>query len=109
MYISIGILAHNESKVIRRMLCSLFAQSIFQGSDLQIEQVEVVVVPNGCSDDTAELARQTLQDLVPSQQASLSWQVRELTTPGTSTAGRRGNRAQMGAVTSCRSGLILPC
>ena len=86
MYISVGILAHNESKVIRRMLCSLFAQSIFQGSDLQIEQIEVVVVPNGCSDDTAELARQTLQDLVPNQQASLSWQVRELTTPGKSNA-----------------------
>ena len=86
MYISIGILAHNESQVICGMLRSLFAQSIFREVNSRIEQIEVIVVPNGCSDNTAALAQETLDELTSKQSASLTWQVKELTTPGKSNA-----------------------
>jgi glycosyltransferase involved in cell wall biosynthesis len=60
--ISIGILAHNESSSIDRTLKSLFQQSLFDGTDAQ-NSIEIVVVPNGCTDDTAARSRTILTEL----------------------------------------------
>jgi glycosyltransferase involved in cell wall biosynthesis len=53
--ISIGILAHNEADQIAQTIVSLRQQSIFQPGS-KYDQVEVMVVPNGCSDRTDEIA-----------------------------------------------------
>ena len=63
MKISIGILAYNESESIGLTLQSLFEQSLFTDPDSQIA-IEIVVVPNGCSDNTAEVARNLLAALI---------------------------------------------
>jgi glycosyltransferase involved in cell wall biosynthesis len=53
--ISIGVLAHNEQGGIAATLDSLFAQDIFAKAD-----TEVVIVANGCTDATAQVAREAL-------------------------------------------------
>jgi glycosyltransferase involved in cell wall biosynthesis len=47
---SIVIPAHNESRVIERCLTSIL-------TDARPNEFEIVVVCNGCTDDTAERAR----------------------------------------------------
>jgi glycosyltransferase involved in cell wall biosynthesis len=80
--ISIGILAYNEFEEIRTTLHSLFAQSIFQDANANIE-IEVVVVPNGCTDDTAAIAQTTLQELEKSSNnPSISWRICEVEEAG---------------------------
>ena len=54
--LSIGILAHNEEPRIGKTLQTLFAQDVFEKFP-----TEVVIVPNGCVDGTAETARQLLR------------------------------------------------
>ncbi|MBD2167390.1 glycosyltransferase [Calothrix membranacea FACHB-236] len=82
MKISIGILAYNEANCISATLQSLFAQSVFQAVDSNTA-IEVVVVPNGCTDETAEIARTTLQNLVQSTaNPAVSWNVCEVKEPG---------------------------
>jgi glycosyltransferase involved in cell wall biosynthesis len=70
--ISIGVLAYNEAKAITVMLDSLKQQSIFRPSpDRECEYaVEVVVVPNGCVDQTATVAEQCLQHFVLDNQTT---------------------------------------
>ena len=63
MKISIGILAYNESESIGLTLQSLFEQSLFTDANCQTA-IEIVVVPNGCSDNTAEVARNLLAALI---------------------------------------------
>jgi glycosyltransferase involved in cell wall biosynthesis len=63
--ISIGILAYNESAVIRKTLQSLFEQSLFKNPYPSL-RIEVIVVANGCTDDTAAIAKTTLNELVNS-------------------------------------------
>ncbi len=53
MNVSICVPAHNEAANIRRLLTALLEQ---QTREAQI--VEIVVVASGCTDDTAEVARQ---------------------------------------------------
>ena len=53
MNVSICVPAHNEAANIRRLLTALLEQS----TDLA-RIVEIVVVASGCTDDTAEVARQ---------------------------------------------------
>lgn len=55
--VSIGVLAHNEEPRISETLRSLFAQDVFEKFSS-----EVVVVPNGCTDNTAAVARQLIHD-----------------------------------------------
>jgi glycosyltransferase involved in cell wall biosynthesis len=52
--ISIGILAYNEAHKIAKTLASLRQQSIFYLNQDQY-RAEVVIVPNGCTDDTATI------------------------------------------------------
>ena len=80
MKISIGILAHNEAESIYRTLDSLFQQSLLQRSD---REVEIICVPNGCSDNTADVSRQIFAQLETQYPVSnLTWKVCELMQPG---------------------------
>ena len=61
--VSVVIPAHDESRVLRRTLAALAGAA-------RRESVHVVVVANGCSDDTAEVARAAGADVVELGQAS---------------------------------------
>jgi glycosyltransferase involved in cell wall biosynthesis len=76
--LSLGLLAHNEERGIGRMLQSLFLQSIFCEDGRKrtgIEHVELVCVPNGCTDRTTDIvsavfeANATLASLVVTPRA----------------------------------------
>ena len=89
MLISIGILAWNEKAIIEATLVSLFRQSAFlaTGGDLPDVEWEIVVVPNGCSDDTAIIAQRVLASLVDQERSQkISFAVRVLEEPGKSNA-----------------------
>jgi glycosyltransferase involved in cell wall biosynthesis len=89
MLISIGILAWNEESVIENTLSSLFRQSAFQvTSDLLSEaEWEIIVVPNGCSDGTAAVARRVLAKLVgQAVNPKIAFAVHELKESGKSNA-----------------------
>ena len=84
--ISIGVLAYNESALISRTLCSLLQQSLFADDESRFE-LEIVIVPNGCTDNTASVAHATLQTLIePSNNPYVSWKVCELAQAGKSNA-----------------------
>ncbi len=92
MLISIGILAWNEADVIEATLASLFEQSALRApvGDVAGATWEIVVVPNGCSDATAALARTALQALVESTgRGDIAWKVEELAEAGKSNAWNR--------------------
>lgn len=90
MFISIGILAYNESNSIAKILRSLFQQSIFTDAFLALHPdtaIEVVIVPNGCTDATAEIAEETLQQLIQGfATANVRYQICNLEQPGKSNA-----------------------
>ncbi|MFM2312001.1 MAG: hypothetical protein RLZZ04_1277 [Cyanobacteriota bacterium] len=90
MKLSIGILAHNESKAIANLLQCLSQQSLLSSENTGLNQehfVEIIVVPNGCSDNTAAIARQTLEELTSvANQTTWNWQVREVIEAGKSNA-----------------------
>ena len=54
--ISIAVRAWNEEAVIRRTLESLFEQSLFEELGARGDCCEVLCIPNGCTDLTAEIA-----------------------------------------------------
>ena len=86
MQISIGVLAYNESLSIRVMLESLFEQNFWHEANPELK-VELIVVPNGCTDDTASVARKTLTKLSqPLVKTNFNWQVCEVKQPGKSNA-----------------------
>lgn len=86
MKISIGILTYNESAQISIMLNSLFQQSLFNEFN-EDREIEIVVVPNGCTDDTAAVAKATLSELVKSSlQTNINWHICEIEQPGKSNA-----------------------
>lgn len=55
--LSIGVLAHNEKLHIEKTLQSLFTQDVFQRFS-----VEIVIVANGCTDETAILAKRSIAE-----------------------------------------------
>ena len=87
MKISIGILAHNEVISIHKTLKSLFQQSLFKNRN---HTIEIICVPNGCSDTTADRCREVLtqlvedinQDAAPDYLLNITWKVCELAQPG---------------------------
>ena len=86
MNISIGIVAYNESAQISQMLNSLFQQSLFNKPDSDTE-IEILVVANGCTDDTTIVAQDTLKELVkPSLHNHVEWRICEIEKPGKSNA-----------------------
>lgn len=60
MRISIGILARNERDRIGRCIESICRQDLVRGSADALASVELVCVPNGCTDDTAAVAERAL-------------------------------------------------
>lgn len=91
MNISIGILAWNEEISIRTTIHSIFSQSLITGLPESGHSVEIICVPNGCSDNTAQSARGAL--LADAQKVdagpALSWRVCELKEPGKTNAWNR--------------------
>ncbi len=84
--ITIGILAFNEAESIERMIKSLFRQNILQEAQSQYA-IEIIVVPNGCNDETALIAREVLADLTQDNTVTnLSYLVHEVKQPGKSNA-----------------------
>lgn len=88
MLISIGILAWNEEAVIETTLASLFRQSVFQNMpSLPNVEWEIILVPNGCSDDTAIIARRVLANFAnQDDNQKIVFYVHELEEPGKSNA-----------------------
>jgi glycosyltransferase involved in cell wall biosynthesis len=84
MIVSIGILAWNEEACIGGALRSLLAQSLIRDlSPAGARRVEVIVVPNGCTDTTADRASAAMQQgarALPN--GVLSWRVETVAEPG---------------------------
>jgi len=83
--VSIGILAYNESGSISATLLSLFQQSLLNQSEPNCA-IEVVVVPNGCTDETASVARAKLEELVQTVRPGVRAVVCEVEQSGKSNA-----------------------
>jgi glycosyltransferase involved in cell wall biosynthesis len=88
MKISIGILAWNEEPSIRSTIHSLFAQSLIRDALTSGFEIQIVCVPNGCSDNTALAAQGAM--LAAADQLGfsegISWQVHSLEKPGKTNA-----------------------
>ncbi|MBV8742951.1 MAG: glycosyltransferase [Sinobacteraceae bacterium] len=91
MLISIGILAWNEEANIAVTLESLFRQDALLGCAESTRgcRWEVIVVPNGCSDQTAAVSRRVLQQLTAGSAVQISARVEELAEAGKSNAWNR--------------------
>ena len=57
MKLSIGVLAYNERNTIGATVASLLSQSVIVDPAIEME---IIIVANGCSDDTADVARKAL-------------------------------------------------
>ena len=88
MKITIGILAYNEAETISNLLHSLCKQSLLHNSNNgNVVEVEVIVVPNGCTDHTSERSKQNLENLAKELDSALfQWQVCEVEEAGKSNA-----------------------
>ena len=86
MKLSIGVLAHNESNSISVLLQTLCLQSLLTTANKE-HIIEIIVVPNGCTDNTAFIARNTLEKLaLQSGRASWKWKICEVQEAGKSNA-----------------------
>src|SRR4026207_1115624 len=59
---TIGVRAWNEEAIIRKSLESIFQQSLFEELARRKECCEVLCIPNGCHDRTAEIAAQVFAE-----------------------------------------------
>jgi len=89
MLVSICILAWNEEKIIKETIRSLFEQSVFQECYKPADAIQwqLVVVPNGCHDQTATAAAEAITAIVRTKpHLAIHWDVRELKEPGKANA-----------------------
>jgi glycosyltransferase involved in cell wall biosynthesis len=86
MKITVGILAYNEAETISKLLHSLCKQSLFQ--DFSTDKIiEVVVVANGCTDNTSLVARESLEKIAKELDSDFfQWQACEVEEAGKSNA-----------------------
>lgn len=92
MLISVGMLAWNEEDGIEDTLRSLLEQTALRGLDNELKgsRWELLVVTNGCTDRTAEVAQAFLSEAAPALlQEGFSWCVHELQEKGKSNAWNR--------------------
>ena len=82
--LSIGILACNEELRIGNALRTIFEQDVFEKIS-----TEVVIVPNGCVDETAAVARRLIQDYQGVWSTSGSARVHEVAEAGKANAWNR--------------------
>jgi glycosyltransferase involved in cell wall biosynthesis len=85
MKVSIGILAWNEEASIAQTIQSVFAQSLADHLVATGGNLELVIVPNGCSDQTAAVAAQACQQFA-STRPGIVTRVEALTRPGKTNA-----------------------
>lgn len=94
MSISIGVLAYNESESISKAIDSIFCQSIFQNHKYGTNRfgfVELVIVPNGCADSTAEVSQEVISEAMVSESVG-AWvraRVEPIARPGKENAWNR--------------------
>lgn len=87
MKISIGILAWNEAEVIGVTLRSLADQSLVRELAASDQQLEVLVVPNGCTDTTEQVAREAFRAAAAGWPGErFAWRVESLTEAGKANA-----------------------
>ncbi len=61
MRVSIGILAYNEEAVIQATIAAIRRQSLLYDADrLNVSALEIIVVPNGCTDSTSRRATEAV-------------------------------------------------
>jgi glycosyltransferase involved in cell wall biosynthesis len=90
MKIALGILAWNEETTIARTIESICSQSLLASADAENISIEIVCVPNGCTDATASVARSALRKYLGKiGQQAISWQVINLEEPGKTNAWMR--------------------
>ncbi|MEL6495789.1 MAG: glycosyltransferase family A protein [Cyanobacteria bacterium J06623_7] len=86
MKLSIDILAHNEANSLPILLSTLCQQSLLKIQN-QEKKIEIIVVLNGCIDNTDAAARNTLEQLtIQSYRISWTWKVCEVSEAGKSNA-----------------------
>jgi glycosyltransferase involved in cell wall biosynthesis len=90
MKISVGILAWNEEASIRATMASLLRQQFFSAMPEGLS-VEVICVPNGCTDRTEEVATRAFCELRPANlsEEQLSLQVHAVEMPSKINAWNR--------------------
>ncbi len=89
--LSIGIMAWNEEVSIGPMIASLLGQSIFALLAARNEGCEIVCLANGCTDRTAEVAREAFMRMErehPSRHGLSAW-VADIPEPGRNNAWNR--------------------
>jgi glycosyltransferase involved in cell wall biosynthesis len=89
MIVSIGMLAYNEADGISKTIASLMGQSAFraQAQATDVTAWEIIVVPNGCTDDTAAVADAAFKhELDALRDISIQHSVQSLTQGGKSNA-----------------------
>jgi glycosyltransferase involved in cell wall biosynthesis len=87
MKLSLGIMAWNESEIIAASLKSLFDQSLLKRLPDWNASLEIIIVPNGCKDNTEEVARIALSALAAAYPPEiLTWKVVSLEEAGKTNA-----------------------
>lgn len=89
MKITIGAMAYNEGQRIEKTLKSLLEQTVFTTTEPKHEsfQWSIVIVPNGCSDNTHDVATSYLTSSIPKlNNHNVSFKVVSLTQAGKSNA-----------------------
>lgn len=87
MKISIGMLAYNEAQRIDTTIRCVFAQTLLRELPAG-DELELIVVPNGCKDTTAQVARDSIARELAAlpTQSRVTARVEEVASPGKSNA-----------------------
>jgi glycosyltransferase involved in cell wall biosynthesis len=90
MKITLGMLAWNEAGTIGGTIASIFEQTLITSAEKKGTQVEILCIPNGCTDATPALAEAALRRCHrENPSAVVSWRVIELKEPGKTNAWMR--------------------